>query len=195
MSESRELARASQNALESFKVDVYYEDCLRAYCETRLSKSQISQLFGVPLSKLGEWEVEYEWLRVREAYLRTHTSVEVVQNTIEHVLEYSETISEQVGHVGNMLLKDAYVGMLEDPLALTVKDRLGFALKFKELEAKVKGQIQTGSSTTIVNQNAVYKKLVHEGVEGFYGDSEESDSSLEVIDGGSVVVNRNEVED
>lgn len=172
----------SELAINEFAIDAKYSDCLRTFVETTLNEVKIGQMFGIPTSTIATWVKEYDWQRIRNNFRKINTGQTVRANTVKRILETSSDIAEQLSIVGNSLLQEAYASIMANPDAISVKDKMGFALKIKELEAKVTGQIQASSTTNIVTQNTIFRKLSEEGIEGFYGAEVMDATVTEVIE-------------
>jgi hypothetical protein len=176
-----ELTPSALLAIEEFAIDAKYEDCMRTFVETTLTDAKIAQMFEISSSTLEAWKKEYSWAQLKDEYRRKTSGYVVRKNTVKRILDHSSNIAEQLNIVGNFMLQDAFEKMQDDPSALSIKDRMAFAIKVKELEAKVTGQIQTSNTTNIINSNTIYKKLSDEGIEGFYGAEVMQSNSIEVL--------------
>jgi hypothetical protein len=157
-----------QTALD---IDPCYSDMMVAYIETSLTEDKLAEIFEIPRLKVDYWINTYGWKQNRAQYRDMFSEKQVKKNTVDTLIAHSKKAEEHTSIVANMLFEKA-IEILRDPCLdekLPAKNILELALKYKELEAKVTGQLSQTNNTINITQNAVYKDFMDKGAEKFYG--------------------------
>lgn len=158
---------------------VKYPEAAYLYISAFVAPAKIGEWLGLPVKLIRDWIERDNWNGLREGSNDTSKSVAIKNINDRHikaVLSYSHDIVEQVAIVGNNLMLEAYDEMGK----LDTKDKLQYAYKFKELEARLRGQVQSPVQSTtniIATNNTVYQKIVEEGFEGIFNE-DRSDSRI-----------------
>lgn len=133
------------------------------YHNTVLKSKDIASLLDIPFAALSRWIEKGSWQKPsltgnskqNEAILRS-----LETNTAKALIKYSASIAEQIEHIGRILLEQSMRILNQNDSEIAPKDKLNFAIRFKELEAKIKGQIKAPSVNIQVNQNNVYRDWI-----------------------------------
>ena len=144
-------------------------ESLELYVNTNLGVSEISQIVGISERKLAEWVDRYEFDSVRKS---VHGKFDLATidylnaRTVEVLLSRSDDVESQIRAMGNRLVSKAYKEM--DSNELKPKDLIHYALKYKELEAKVTGKIQSAPTNINIDNTLMYKKIMDGGLDAPY---------------------------
>lgn len=144
-------------------------EALDIFVNTSLTIIEIAEILEISDKKLVEWVNKFDFKDVRKSIhgkFDIQTIDFINENTVKILLERSTDIEKQIRAMGNRVISKAYKQIDSDELK--PRDLMHFALKFKELEAKVTGKMQAPTTNINFNQAHIYKKMVEEGFDAAY---------------------------